>query len=320
MNLYDDVRPDVATLLREQAARLPPPDPYARSGDGIGIGGRLVSLLRLYTAGALVKTGIHRRLIHANLRLDWFREFHDYWIHELGCRPLHPHDFYFLAGVYRQRLQTIDFPHLGDPALARDDKHLEAWRDARTVYYLFAHTFRLALSPFRAHRFVRWVPRGGRVAEYGCGTAPVATSLARYYRHRDLRIVCADIPHLIFHYTRWRFRRWPFVTMVPIAPADDAPLTGEFDTVFCLEVLEHLPRPIAILKHLHRVLRPGGHLVFDYIESEGKGFDTGAALRDRRAALQFVRDHFDVVSGAMPSDAGDGGDGGDGGPTVVRKR
>lgn len=316
MNLYDDVCPDVPALLREQEARLPPSDPSARSGDGIGVGGRLASRLRLYATGALVKSGLHRRLIYANLRLDWFREFHNYWVGELGYRPLHPHDFYFLAGIYRQRLQTIDFPELVDPALARDDKHLEAWRDARTVYYLFAHTFRLALSPLRVHRFRRWVPRGGRVAEYGCGTAPIATGLARYYRHLDLRIVCADIPHLLFHYTRWRFRLRPFVTLVPIAPNDDTPLTGEFDTIFCLEVLEHLPRPVAILEHLHRVLRPGGHLVFDYIESEGKGFDTGAALRDRRAALEFVRDHFDIVSGVIPLDASED----DGRPTVARKR
>ena len=314
MNLYDDVRPDVPALLREQEAKLPAADPAARSGDGMGLLTRLASVARLYAMGALVKAGLHQRLIYANLRLDWFREFRDYWSGELGYRPLHPHDFYFLAGSYRQRLQTIDFPHLGDPALASDGKHLESWRDARTVYYLFAHTYRLALSPLRAHRFVRWVPRGGRVAEYGCGAAPIATGLARYYRHLDLRIVCADIPHLLFHYARWKFRRCPFVMLVPVAPNDDAPLAGEFDTIFCLEVMEHLPRPIAVLQAFHKALRPGGHLIFDYIESQAIGFDTAAALRDRRAALEFVRDHFDVVNGAIPFD------GGDGQPAVVRKR
>ncbi len=314
MNLYDDVRPDVGALLRAQAAQLPIADPRARSGDGLGLAARLASVARLYATGALVKSGLHQRLVYANLRLDWFREFRDYWVGELGCRPIHPHDFYFLTGVYRQRLQTIDFPSLADPALASDDKHLEAWRDARTVYYLFAHTFRLALSPLRVHRFTRWVPRGGRVAEYGCGAAPIATGLARHYRHLDLRIVCADIPHLLFHYARWKFRQRPFVTLVPIEPEDDTPLGAEFDTIFCLEVLEHLPRPIPVLRHFHDVLRPGGHLVFDYIESAGTGFDTAAALRDRRKALEFVRDHFDVVSGTIPFD------GGGGQPAVVRKR
>jgi 2-polyprenyl-3-methyl-5-hydroxy-6-metoxy-1,4-benzoquinol methylase len=313
MNLYDDYRPDVEALLRAQDAALPPADPAARSGDGLGVPGRLASRFRLYATGAAVKTGLHRRLVYANLRLDWFHEFNDYWVNALGCRPIHPHDFYFLSGVYRQRLQTIDFPSLRDPALASDDKHLAAWRDARTVYYLFAHTLRLALMPLRVHRFTRWVPRGGRIAEFGCGAAPILTGLARYYRHLDLALVGADIPHLLFHYARWKFRNRPFVTLVPIQPDDDAPLLGPFDTIFCLEVFEHVPRSVTVLRHLHDVLRPGGHLVFDYIESEATGFDTAAALRDRRAALEFVRGHFDVVAGRIPLE-------GEGEPVVVRKR
>jgi 2-polyprenyl-3-methyl-5-hydroxy-6-metoxy-1,4-benzoquinol methylase len=314
MNLYDDYRPDVAALLRAQDAALPPKRETARSGDGLGLLGMLGSRLRLYASGALVTSGLHRRLVYANVRLDWFHEFNDYWVNALGCRPIHPHDFYFLAGVYRQRLQTIDFPSLTDPAVASDDKHLEAWRDARTVYYLFAHTLRLALMPLRAHRLTRWMPRGGRVAEFGCGAAPIITALARHYRHLDLSLVGADIPHLLFHYARWKFRARPFVTFVPILADDDAPLRGEFDTIVCLEVLEHVPRPIAVLQHFHNVLRPGGRLIFDYIESEATGFDTGAALRDRRAALEFVRDHFDVVAGAIPLETESGE------PVVVRKR
>lgn len=56
--------------------------------------------------------GLHRRLVYANLRLAWFDEFQRYGVDELGNRPIHPHDFYFLAGVYRQRLQTIHFEHI----------------------------------------------------------------------------------------------------------------------------------------------------------------------------------------------------------------
>ena len=314
MNLYDDFHPDVPLLLKQQDARLSPPDPFARSGDGLGTLGALVSRLRLYGRGALVKLGLHRRLVYANLALGWFQEFQRYWVEELGNRPIHPHDFYFLAGVYRQRLQTIHFEHIENAALASDDKQLEAWRDPRIVHHLFAHTFRLALSPLRVHPFIRWVPRGGRVVEYGCGAAPILTALARAYRHLDLQLVGADIPHLLFHYARWKLRDERFVTMVPIAADDDAPLAGPFDTVFCLETFEHLPRPIAVAQHFHRVLRPGGHLVFDYIRSEGTGLDTASALRDRLPTLEFIRSHFDVVHGRVATEEAHVE------PAVVRKR
>ena len=314
MNLYDDFRPDVAALLKEQDARLPVPDPQARSGDGLGALGRLRSLAALYALGAQVKTGLHRRLVYANLRLDWFQEFQDYWMGELGNRPIHPHDFYFLSGVYRQRAQTLYFEHLERPDLASDDKHLDAWRDSRMVSYLFLHAYRLALSPLRVYPFARWVPRGGRVAEYGCGAAPIVTALVRYYRHLDLRLVGADIPHLLFHYARWKFRADRFVTMVPIQPNDDAPLPGEYDTIFCLETFEHLPRPIAAAQHLHRALRSGGCLVFDYVRSEGTGLDTAAALRDRIPALEFILKRFDIVQGRVTTD------GAHVEPVVARKR
>jgi hypothetical protein len=51
MNLYDDVRLDAAALLKQQEATLRPPDPAARSGDGLGPLGRLGSRARLYGAG-----------------------------------------------------------------------------------------------------------------------------------------------------------------------------------------------------------------------------------------------------------------------------
>ncbi|MFW5925535.1 MAG: class I SAM-dependent methyltransferase [Myxococcota bacterium] len=36
---------------------------------------------------------------------------------------------------------------------------------------------------------------------------------------------------------------------------------GAFDVVVCLEVIEHVARPDAVLEEIARVLRPGGHLV-----------------------------------------------------------
>ena len=276
---------------------LAPRDPRARSGDGLGLLGGVTSRMRLALTAASCGLGLQRRLVYGNLKLDWFDEFRRYWVGELGNRPIDPHDFAYLLGVYRQRFQT-----LGHDGPAVDAQPLEAWQDPRTIYLLFAHHYRTALRPLAAHRFVPFIPRGGRVCEYGCGAAPITTSLVRYYPHRNLALTCADIPTVLLHFVRWKFRELSFVRTLAIDPAADAPLDDGFDVIFCTEVLEHVPRPLALIRHLHARLAPGGVLVLDYIRSEGRGLDSQGGLRDRPAALRFVNDHFDIVRGALPLD------------------
>jgi len=297
MNRYDDVRLDIPALLKDQDATLAPWDSRARSGDGLGVLARLRSRPRLAYTALSCRLGAHRRLVHALLDLDWFDEFQRYWAGELGDRPLQPHDFGFLSGVYRQRFQA-----LGDDGPPVDDRALAVWQDPRAIYLLFAHHYRTALRPLAARPFVRFIARGARVCEYGCGAAPMTTSLVRFYRHLDLAITCADIPTVLFHFMRWKFRDHPFVRKVAIDPGDDAPLDGEFDVIFCTEVLEHVPRPLAVLRHLHARLAPRGVLVLDYIRSEAHGLDTVGGLAERPAALDFVAAHFDVLEGSLPLD------------------
>ena len=94
-------------------------------------------------------------------------EFQRYWVEELGNRPLQPHDFYFLSGVYRQRLQSIDFEQLSR-ARARLRRQATSTRGAITASSITCSPTRTAT---RSRRYActasrDYVPRGGRVAEY----------------------------------------------------------------------------------------------------------------------------------------------------------
>jgi len=83
--------------------------------------------------------------------------------------------------------------------------------------------------------------------------------------------------------------------------------------IFCQAVFEHLPRPMSVIKHLHSKIKPGGYLIFDYINTEAKGLDTMGALRDRDAVLQYILENFKVVEGKISVD------GRNVGTTVCRK-
>jgi SAM-dependent methyltransferase len=117
----------------------------------------------------------------------------------------------------------------------------------------------------------------------------------------------------MLHFARWKFRSNPSVSTVIISQDDNAPLKEQYDAIFCLEVLEHLPRPIPVIQHLDASLKRGGYLIFDYVRSDGQGLNSVAGLRDRIDVLRYIVERFQIEEGDIPL-------GGEHiGPTVVRK-
>jgi len=56
------------------------------------------------------------------------------------------------------------------------------------------------------------------------------------------------------------------------AEAYAAEHAGEFDVVTCLEMLEHVPTPAAVVAAAHRLLKPGGQAMFSTINRNAKSF------------------------------------------------
>lgn len=103
-------------------------------------------------------------------------------------------------------------------------------------------------------------PAGSCVLECGCGTGAQTTFLAA--ASPDARIVSLDLAPAAVAQARSRMagegrRNVAFLA----ADAFHLPFAdGAFDHVFLCFVLEHLPEPVAALRALLRVLRPGGTL------------------------------------------------------------
>ncbi len=101
---------------------------------------------------------------------------------------------------------------------------------------------------------------GDKVLEIGAGIGNLSGRLMS----RRMLYVAAENDPLHLHALRNRFLRTPNVAVQridPETPGDLAGLENCFDTVLCLNVLEHLEQPLSVLAGLSATLKPGGSIV-----------------------------------------------------------
>jgi SAM-dependent methyltransferase len=105
-------------------------------------------------------------------------------------------------------------------------------------------------------RLSRWV--GRRVLEVGSGIG----NMSQFLVDRD-RVVLTDTDEFYREQLQSRFGEKPNVSITElILPAVSEELAGDgFDTVVCLNVLEHIERDVDSLRAIRDVLIPGGLLV-----------------------------------------------------------
>ena len=148
----------------------------------------------------------------------------------------------------------------------------------------------------RARKFSRWMsdvirPWVGRaVLEVGAGIGNLTVHLVP----RD-RYLATDInTDYLAYLANFAFGR-PYLE-VAILPAEDAAgfaaLAGGFDTVVCLNVLEHLDEPVAVLRNFHAALARGGRAIVLVPQGPSRFNSLDRALGHR---LRYTRERLRAV-------------------------
>jgi 2-polyprenyl-6-hydroxyphenyl methylase / 3-demethylubiquinone-9 3-methyltransferase len=111
---------------------------------------------------------------------------------------------------------------------------------------------------------------GARALDVGCGGGLLTEGLAR----RGARVLGLDLAQENIEVARAHARdqdlalEYRCVDLATVAAEEPA----GFDIVTCLEVLEHVPRPEAIVAECAEVLRPGGAAFFSTLNRNPKSF------------------------------------------------
>lgn len=155
--------------------------------------------------------------------------------------------------------------------VARDPHRFVNELDKEAIDRLIARLESRAKDQVFTRLFDKYAPRidpgsSGRVLEVGCGTGAMTRSLARRTHFAGKATGVDQSPHFVV--AARRFAQDEGVTSrvdfhVGDAHNLDFP-DGSFDVVFAHTLISHVTDPLAVLREMVRVLRPGGTLaIFD---------------------------------------------------------
>lgn len=285
MNRYNDLELEIESLHREINR-----NPVYYQGVFPGYWRGLVNFL---IAKILIKAGIYQKLVDTGIIRGWFNIFNRYWQEVFNGIPIYIQDFHFLRCYYRMKFQKVSLQEGADKR-----QFCLTWQRPENIYATFKAVYKLALDPAVGYGYIRYLKKNDRVLEYGCGLAPITQSLIKYFSYKKLDFSIADIRGFPFHYAKYCLKGYG-VKSYDIEPYQSVKLQAEFDAIFLITVMEHLPDPEQVIVNLTHSLKKNGLLFFDYILSPGGGLDTPEAIAKREEILRYICANYRIISGEI---------------------
>ncbi len=111
---------------------------------------------------------------------------------------------------------------------------------------------------------------GRKVLDVGCGGGILAEAMA----HRGAVVTGIDMGEAPLAVARLHLLESGLDIDYRHARAEDfaAANPGRFSVITCLEMLEHVPDPLSVLRACHAMLEPGGHLFLSTINRNPKAY------------------------------------------------
>lgn len=142
-----------------------------------------------------------------------------------------------------------------------DPEKMAAWYRENSEFYLFAiSAYNLEYKRIRSNLKVLRLARGSCL-DYGAGNGELLLEIARRGQHATYY----DVNGETLRFARWRAQRRNLAIDFFHSKNDlrtHAQKCG-LDTIFCFDVLEHLPDLPGELDFLSSLLSPGGRMIFD---------------------------------------------------------
>jgi 2-polyprenyl-6-hydroxyphenyl methylase/3-demethylubiquinone-9 3-methyltransferase len=127
------------------------------------------------------------------------------------------------------------------------------------------------INPLRLEWINARVPLGGKnVIDIGCGGGVLSESMAR----KGAKVTGIDLSKKALKVADLHSLESGVEVRYKLIAAEDmaAEEAGQFDVVTCMEMLEHVPDPAAIVRAAATLVKPGGHVFFSTLNRNPKSY------------------------------------------------
>ncbi|MFZ5723258.1 MAG: bifunctional 2-polyprenyl-6-hydroxyphenol methylase/3-demethylubiquinol 3-O-methyltransferase UbiG [Pseudomonadota bacterium] len=160
----------------------------------------------------------------------------------------------------------MSMPNVDPAEIAKFEALAERWWDPNSEFKPLHD-----INPLR----LNWIDgkaklAGRRVVDVGCGGGILAESMAR----RGAQVTGIDMGGAPLEVARLHARQGGIVLDYRQATAEElaAEQAGQYDIVTCMEMLEHVPDPGAVIAACAQLVKPGGHVFFSTINRNPKAW------------------------------------------------
>ena len=106
----------------------------------------------------------------------------------------------------------------------------------------------------------------GDVLDYGGGIGDLTIKIAE----KGLNVTYVDLNGEYMKFAKWLFkRRGEDITVLDVEADDERIWEKEYDTVVCIDVIEHIPYPKSVLEKMEKHLKNNGRLIITNLECAG---------------------------------------------------